>query len=38
MSKLTNYVNTAVFVSVSVLLGACGGGGGDSVTTSSVHR
>ena len=38
MSKRTNYVNAAVFVSVSVLLGACGGGGGggsDSVTTSS---
>lgn len=38
MSKLTNYANTAVFVSVSLLLGACGGGGGgggDSVTTSS---
>ena len=28
MSKRTNYVNAAVFVSVSVLLGACGGGGG----------
>ena len=37
MSKRTYYVNAAVFVSVSVLLGACGGGGGgsDSVTTSS---
>jgi len=38
MSKRTNYVNAAVIVSVSTLLGACGGGGGggsDSVTTSS---
>ncbi len=38
MSKRVNYINTAVFVSVSILLGACGGGGGggsDSVTTSS---
>jgi len=39
MSKRTNYVNAAVFVSVSILLGACGGGGGGggggNVTASS---
>jgi len=39
MSKYTNYVNAAVFVSVSALLGACGGGGGGgdggNVTASS---
>ncbi|MGI9321757.1 MAG: hypothetical protein ACR2O5_10115 [Thiogranum sp.] len=39
MSKHTNYVNAAVFVSVSALLGACGGGGGGggggNVTASS---
>jgi len=36
MSKRTNYVNAAVFVSVSVLLGACGGGGGGGDGASNV--
>jgi len=39
MSEYSNYFNTAAFVSVSVLLVACGGGGGSgdggNVTTSS---